>query len=404
MDQDNDTLKQILKNGVGRHNFEIKKKELILRKYIFLNELLFIVGKQLPMTVYSSKTQSVRSVTIEPSETWGGQGLLGVSIRFCSFEGANENVWHVLEVHPSSPAELAGLHSFTDYIIGADSVLHESEDLFTLIEAHEDKSLKLYVYNSEDDTCREVTIIPNSKWGGEGSLGCGIGYGYLHRIPIRICPPTTATTTIYKQFSMQNPTNVNTSNVLPVCSVSSNIIEFNTSKETNQNQQTIPAATFGNVPNSTTLNTSNVSANTITVSSINEQISSPTSAFSTPPFSHVNIPYIPPTSNINTVPFAVPSMPYIPSSSSAFSAPVIQNVPSTKPANIPDVNAYGVVPNIVSQVSSIPMYNPAAMPQATPAPIFTPAINSYTPNPLIFDPDLAARSAQQLLTSERNTQ
>jgi GRASP55/65 PDZ-like domain len=27
---------------------------------------------------------------------WGGQGLLGVSIRFCSFEGANENVWHVL--------------------------------------------------------------------------------------------------------------------------------------------------------------------------------------------------------------------------------------------------------------------------------------------------------------------
>lgn len=48
------------------------------------------------MTVYSSKTQSVRTVTIVPSTTWGGQGLLGVSIRFCSFEGANENVWHVL--------------------------------------------------------------------------------------------------------------------------------------------------------------------------------------------------------------------------------------------------------------------------------------------------------------------
>ncbi len=31
-----------------------------------------------------------------PSNTWGGQGLLGVSIRFCSFEGASENVWHVL--------------------------------------------------------------------------------------------------------------------------------------------------------------------------------------------------------------------------------------------------------------------------------------------------------------------
>ena len=41
-------------------------------------------------------------------------------------------------------------------IIGADSVLHESEDLFTLIEAHEGRPLKLYVYNTETDHCREV--------------------------------------------------------------------------------------------------------------------------------------------------------------------------------------------------------------------------------------------------------
>lgn len=63
--------------------------------------------------------------------------------------------------------------------------MHESEDLFTLIEAHEGRALKLYVYNVNDDTCREVHITPNHGWGGEGSLGCGIGYGYLHRIPIR---------------------------------------------------------------------------------------------------------------------------------------------------------------------------------------------------------------------------
>lgn len=71
-------------------------------------------------------------------------------------------------MHPSSPAELAGLRPFTDYIISADSVLHESEDLFTLIEAHESRALKLYVYNTEDDSCREVTITPNHTWGGEG--------------------------------------------------------------------------------------------------------------------------------------------------------------------------------------------------------------------------------------------
>lgn len=169
LNQDNDTLKDLLKANIE---------------------------KPVKMAVYSSKTQNVREVSIMPSHNWGGQGLLGVSIRFCSFEGANENVWHVLEVNPNSPADLAGLKSNTDYIIGADSVLHESEDLFTLIESHEGKPLRLYVYNTDSDSCREVTITPNGAWGGDGSLGCGIGYGYLHRIPKRQFPSTKIDTNI----------------------------------------------------------------------------------------------------------------------------------------------------------------------------------------------------------------
>lgn len=47
-------------------------------------------------------------------------------------------------------------------------VSFQSEDLFTLIESHEAKPMKLYVYNMELDACREVTITPNSAWGGEG--------------------------------------------------------------------------------------------------------------------------------------------------------------------------------------------------------------------------------------------
>lgn len=54
------------------------------------------VEKPVKMLVYSSKTLELREATVTPSNMWGGQGLLGVSIRFCSFEGANENVWHVL--------------------------------------------------------------------------------------------------------------------------------------------------------------------------------------------------------------------------------------------------------------------------------------------------------------------
>ncbi|XP_039613538.1 Golgi reassembly-stacking protein 2 [Polypterus senegalus] len=158
LNKDNDTLKDLLKANVE---------------------------KPVKMLVYSSKRLELRETTVTPSNMWGGQGLLGVSIRFCSFEGANENVWHVLEVEPNSPAALAGLRPHTDYIIGADTVMNESEDLFSLIESHEGKGLKLYVYNTDTDNCREVVITPNSSWGGDGSLGCGIGYGYLHRIPTR---------------------------------------------------------------------------------------------------------------------------------------------------------------------------------------------------------------------------
>ena len=55
-----------------------------------------------------------------------------------------------------------------------------SEDFFSLIESHEGKALKLMVYSSESDSCREVTVTPNAAWGGEGRYflgleGCGVG-------------------------------------------------------------------------------------------------------------------------------------------------------------------------------------------------------------------------------------
>lgn len=60
--------------------------------------------------------------------------------------------------------------------------LSQSEDFFTLIESHEGKPLKLMVYNSESDCCREVTVTPNAAWGGEGRYvlrveGCRVGSG-----------------------------------------------------------------------------------------------------------------------------------------------------------------------------------------------------------------------------------
>lgn len=142
--------------------------------------------KPIELTVYNSKTQTVRQTTVVPSEMWGGQGLLGVSIRFCSFDGASQHVWHVVSVQPNSPASIAGLQSDSDYILGAESVLNQADDLIALVQANEGKPLKLYVYNVDTDVVREVSLTPNSAWGGEGCLGCDIGYGYLHRIPISV--------------------------------------------------------------------------------------------------------------------------------------------------------------------------------------------------------------------------
>ena len=76
LDQDDETLKSILKQSIN---------------------------KEIKIQVYNSKSQSVRDICIVPSESWGGQGLLGISIRFCSFEKANENVWHVLVILFKAP-------------------------------------------------------------------------------------------------------------------------------------------------------------------------------------------------------------------------------------------------------------------------------------------------------------
>ncbi|XP_054258703.1 Golgi reassembly-stacking protein 2 [Macrosteles quadrilineatus] len=324
LDQDNDTLKELLKASVD---------------------------KELKMVVYSSKSQSVREVTIIPSTSWGGQGLLGVSIRFCSFEGANENVWHVLEVHPNSPAEAAGLHAFSDYIIGADSVLHESEDLFTLIEAHEGRALKLYVYNTEMDTCREVAITPNSGWGGEGSLGCGIGYGYLHRIPIRGIPEvgTPASTLISPSQNEQTKKvteglgNMNISGASPP--VTTNVPPHSTPVTSSLPAPSpipytsplpppptappvVPASMFPS-PHPAMLG----GLPTVPSSTLGAAFNLPPSTFpSAPPTSHV----FPPRSGVDTVAAAsgvVPSVAHM--ATSAITQPSIPGMPVTTPISLP---------------------------------------------------------------------
>ncbi|KAK0534640.1 hypothetical protein OC842_002570 [Tilletia horrida] len=199
-------------------------------------------GSVVTLNVWNSKRQEFREVPVVPSRQWSTPSsattsgksqqqqqqqqqpsLLGLSLRLCDPSQALSAVWHILDILEGSPAALAGLVPYGDYVIGwagaggrggggpdrasvvpgagggagngsgaggggggADDAvppLRGEGDFYELVERYTNRPLRLYVYNSDFDHTREVIIIPNRDWGGEGLLGCGVGYGLLHRIP-----------------------------------------------------------------------------------------------------------------------------------------------------------------------------------------------------------------------------
>ncbi|CAL1712559.1 unnamed protein product [Somion occarium] len=157
-------------------------------------------GRTLNLVVWNSKNQNTRIVPIVPSREWSlphtsipdpqepeaqrKPSLLGLSMRMCEPETSLDNVWHVLDVLEGSPAESAGLVPYGDWIIGwSGGVLSAEGDFYDVVEAHIEKPLRVYVYSYDFDTIREVVLVPNRHWGGEGLLGCVFGFGLLHRIP-----------------------------------------------------------------------------------------------------------------------------------------------------------------------------------------------------------------------------
>jgi len=119
-------------------------------------------------------------------------GSLGLTLQWTPLSAVS-NIWHVLDVPANSPADAAGLLPYSDYILGTpEGALHGEGGLGELVEDHIGRPLRLYVYNNEYDVTREVTIRPSRDWGGEGALGCVLGYGALHRLPAPLSEPVSA--------------------------------------------------------------------------------------------------------------------------------------------------------------------------------------------------------------------
>lgn len=117
---------------------------------------------------------------------------LGLSLQYSPLSLA-ANIWHVLDVPANSPADIAGLLPYSDYILGSpEGALHGEGGLGELVEDFIGRPLRLYVYNNEYNVTREVTIQPSRDWGGQGALGCVLGYGALHRLPAPLSEPVDA--------------------------------------------------------------------------------------------------------------------------------------------------------------------------------------------------------------------
>ena len=100
--------------------------------------------------------------------------LIGLELRFEKFSEVHEQVYLIDSVQAGSPAALASLGTGEgfDYIIGAREVsrFENSSELSDFL--HKSKECVLLVYNTNAGRVREVTVRPDSKWGGDGIIGC----------------------------------------------------------------------------------------------------------------------------------------------------------------------------------------------------------------------------------------
>lgn len=147
-----------------------------------LRLLLDDARADLSLSLWSVKGGVVRTVRVAPTSLT--HRPLGLALRWCPTHPTLENVYHVLDVAPDSPAARAGLVGRQDWIVGTpEGIVRGESGMSELIEDHLGRPLKLYVYNAHHDSTREVVIVANKGWGGQGSMGCGIGFGGTSRPP-----------------------------------------------------------------------------------------------------------------------------------------------------------------------------------------------------------------------------
>lgn len=93
--------------------------------------------------------------------------MLGATIRLEAFGDAHNNILAVKDVLLKGPAREAGIVPFQDFIVGTREIAFKSlEDFAKYVEVNKGQEIRLWLYNVESETMREVSLTPNDNWGG----------------------------------------------------------------------------------------------------------------------------------------------------------------------------------------------------------------------------------------------
>lgn len=98
---------------------------------LFITEIRNCAGSSISLGILSAKGQRIREVYANvPTDT----ATLDLNLQWMPVS-VTEEVWHVLEVTPNSPADLAGLLPYGDYVVGSpDTIMHGESGLGQWIE------------------------------------------------------------------------------------------------------------------------------------------------------------------------------------------------------------------------------------------------------------------------------
>lgn len=166
--------------GINGHNIDNPDPAL------FMTEIQNCAGSTISLGVFGVKGQTIREVYVQVPPA---PASLGLALQWTPLS-AGEEIWHILDVIPNSPSDIAGLLPYSDYVIGSpDGVMAGDAGFGQLVEGFLGRELRVWVYNQEYDVTRLVTLVPKKGWGGEGALGCVLGFGALHRIPEALGEP-----------------------------------------------------------------------------------------------------------------------------------------------------------------------------------------------------------------------